>query len=107
MKRVIREAAVGLGLCALALSADAAGPADRGRELFESTQLGTSGTSCISCHPGGKKLEWAGSSYDDAKLAAIVNRCIEKALKGKPLDPGGEDMKALMQHIRSFGNPGG
>lgn len=54
MKRVIREAAVGLGLCALALSADAAGSADRGRELFESTQLGTSGTSCSSCHPGGR-----------------------------------------------------
>ncbi|AJE03347.1 c-type cytochrome [Geobacter pickeringii] len=79
---------------------------DRGKELFESPKLGTSGKSCSSCHPGGRKLEWAASTYDDEKLTEIVNRCIEKSLKGKPLDPASDDMKSLIAYIKTFGAPG-
>lgn len=79
---------------------------ERGKELFESATLGTTGKSCASCHPGGRKLEWAGTSYDEEKLTAIVNRCIENALKGKPLDLGSGDMKSLVTYIRTFSGPG-
>lgn len=102
--RIILGTVAGVCLLVQPLQADV-GQTDRGRELFESTNLGSTGKSCNGCHPGGKKLEWAGASYDNAKLASIVNRCIEKALKGKPLEPDGDDMKALVQHIRSFGSP--
>ncbi|WP_298269360.1 cytochrome C [Geobacter sp.] len=79
---------------------------DRGKELFESVKLGTNGKSCATCHPGGRKLEWAASSYGDEKLTSIVNRCIEKSLKGKPLDPDSDDMKSLVGYIKTFGGPG-
>lgn len=79
---------------------------ERGKELFESTKLGTTGKSCASCHPGGRKLEWAGTSYDEEKLTVIVNRCLEKSLKGKPLDPASDEMKSLVAYIRTFSGPG-
>jgi hypothetical protein len=78
---------------------------DRGRELFESEQLGTVGKSCASCHPGGRKLEWAATGSDE-KLAATINRCITGALKGKRLDPAGPDMASLLLYIRSFAGIG-
>lgn len=89
---------------AVAYAADAS--LDRGKELFESSKLGTTGKSCASCHPGGRKLEWAASTYEDGKLTEIVNRCIEKSLKGKPLDPASDDMKSLIGYIKTFGAPG-
>ncbi len=94
-------------LISLAVTAQAAdGPTlERGKELFESTKLGTSGKSCASCHPGGRKLEWA-ATYDEGKLTGIVNKCIEKALKGKPLDPAGNDMQSLIMYMKTFAGPG-
>lgn len=73
----------------------------RGEELFNSTQLGTSGKSCASCHPGGKKLE-AAAGYKDDKLAAIINRCIMKPLKGKPLAADSTDLRSLIIYLKSF-----
>lgn len=94
-------------LISLAVAAQAAdGPTlERGRELFESTKLGTNGKSCASCHPGGRKLEWA-ATFDDGKLAGITNKCIDKALKGKPLDPAGTDMQSLIMYMKTFAGPG-
>ena len=74
---------------------------ERGQLLFESVQLGTSGKSCATCHPGGKKLEWAATEGDE-KLAETINRCIATALKGQRLDPAGDDMAALIRYINSF-----
>ncbi|BDV43245.1 cytochrome c [Geotalea uraniireducens] len=79
---------------------------ERGKALFENTKLGNNGKSCATCHPGGKKLEWAATSYDDAKLVSIINRCIKGSLKGEPLDPESIDMKSLAMYIKTFSGPG-
>jgi len=73
----------------------------RGEELFNSTQLGTSGKSCASCHPGGEKLEEV-AGYKDDELAAIINQCIMKPLKGKPLAAGSTDLTSLIIYLKSF-----
>lgn len=94
-------------LVALASPAVAAdGPSvERGKELFSSAELGTSGKSCAACHPDGKKLESA-AAYDEEQLAGIVNQCIKKPLQGKVLDPGSTEMKSLIMYIRTFAKPG-
>lgn len=74
---------------------------DRGRELFESTRLGKSGKSCATCHPGGRKLEWAGT-FEDDRIAQMINTCIQKALQGKPLTPGSDDMKSFVMYLKTF-----
>ncbi|HTP65403.1 MAG TPA: cytochrome C, partial [Geobacteraceae bacterium] len=80
----------------------AAGPSlERGKELFNSTRLGTNGKSCAGCHQGGKRLAGA-ASHDEGELATIVNQCIATMLKGKPLDPGSADMKSLIMYIKSL-----
>lgn len=73
----------------------------RGEELFNSTQLGTSGMSCASCHPGGMKLDEA-ASYKDEELAATINQCITKPLKGRPLEDGSPELKSLIIYIKSL-----
>ena len=73
----------------------------RGEELFNSTQLGTNGKSCASCHGGGKKLEEA-AAYQDDELGAIINRCIAKPLKGKPLAADSTDLTSLIMYLKTF-----
>ena len=93
-------------LVSIAVTAQAAdGPTlERGKELFESTKLGTTGNSCATCHPGGRKLEWA-ATYDDGKLKSVVNKCIEKALRGNTLDPAGNDMQSIIMYMKTFAGP--
>lgn len=74
---------------------------ERGRDLFESKKLGTSGKSCETCHPGGRKLEWAGTQ-EDGKLAATINRCIAGPIKGKPLAGESAEMQSLIRYLRSL-----
>ena len=78
--------------------------AERGKQIFESTKLGTNGKSCASCHPGGKKLEWAGT-YDDERLGEISNKCISKALQGKPFKEDSDDLKSLILYLKTFAGP--
>jgi cytochrome c553 len=87
----------------LAMAAN--GPSlDRGKELFNSPQLGTSGKSCASCHPNGKKLDQVAID-DDEQLAQIINQCIKQPLKGTALEPGSNEMKSLVMYIRSLAKP--
>lgn len=88
----------------LAVAEDAS--LEKGKALFENTRLGSNGKSCATCHPGGKKLEWAATTYDDAKLASIINRCIKASLKGEPLDPESTEIKSLVMYVKTFGGPG-
>jgi len=71
---------------------------DKGRQLFTSDKLGTSGRSCATCQKKKKKLKKA-ATYDEADLADIINRCIAGPLEGQPLDPGSTDMKSLVLYI--------
>jgi cytochrome c len=78
--------------------------AARGKELFDSKELGTNGMSCSTCHPDGKRLQGVAALADE-DLAATVNACLSGPLKGKTLDPGSTDMKSLMLYLKGFANP--
>ena len=78
--------------------------ADQGKMLFENVKLGTNGKSCATCHPGGRKLEWA-ATFPEDKLANIINTCITKSLKGKPLAVDSAEMKSLVRYIKTFAAP--
>jgi len=99
MKRMVMTLSI-LAAASLALAADVASPA-KGKELFTSKQLGTSGKSCSTCHPDGKGLTQT-AELDEGELGAIINQCILKPLKGKALDPASADMKSLVLYIRSM-----
>jgi cytochrome c len=74
---------------------------ERGKELFNSTTLGTNGKSCASCHAGGKKLEEA-AGYDQKQLEQIVNQCIVNALKGNALASGSPDLTSLVSYLKTL-----
>lgn len=74
---------------------------ERGKELFNSTRLGSNQRSCASCHPDGKNLAKAGA-YGDKKLTRIVNQCIQNALAGDPLAGDSADMASLLMYVRTF-----
>ena len=78
--------------------------AAKGRELFNGTQLGTSGKSCASCHRDGSGLKEA-AGFDEEHLSGIVNQCIAKPLKGKPLSADSTEMKSLLMYLRTFARP--
>ncbi len=73
----------------------------RGKELFETTSLGTSGKSCSTCHPHGKGLEEIGA-YDDPMLEEMINFCIRDALEGAMLEPTSPRLKAFRLYLRSL-----
>ena len=76
------------------------GNAERGKVLFNDPQFadGKAGVSCNSCHPDGKN---AAKDADDSGVRQIINACIEKALKGKPIDPGSSRMDDLVAYLKS------
>jgi len=93
-----------IGVNSASLHASEVVSVELGKSLFENTKIGKSGKSCATCHPGGSKLEWAGT-YDDEKLEEIANRCIQKALQGKPLKEGSDEIKSLILYIKTFAGP--
>jgi mono/diheme cytochrome c family protein len=74
---------------------------DRGRELFNSTGLGSNGMSCAGCHMGGQGLDNV-AAYNEKKLGSIVNQCITRALAGKALEEGSADLESLVRYVRSI-----
>ncbi len=92
-------------VASLALAGDMPS-SERGKELFNSTKLGSNGKSCATCHRDGKKLERA-ANYDEGQLGELINQCIENPLKGKALGPATSDMKSLIIYIKTFAKPGG
>ncbi|MBI4825273.1 MAG: hypothetical protein HY807_02480 [Nitrospirae bacterium] len=87
------------------------GDAAKGKVLFNDPKLGngTTGKSCNSCHPNGRNLEHAGEKTafnimgkKQGSLEEAVNICIEMPLKGKAIDPKGQDMKDIVSYIKSL-----
>jgi len=78
---------------------------EKGKELFNSTTLGSNGKSCSTCHMDGKKLDRA-ANYDEGELGEIINQCIKNSLGGKALDPSSSEMKSLIMFVKSFAGPG-
>jgi hypothetical protein len=101
MKRMI-VILVAVGAMTTAVMAAEAGkdPVARGAELFKNAKLGTNGKTCATCHPDGTRLEEA-ASYGDDQLAKVINRCIEKALSGKPIPVDSDNMTSMIKYIRA------
>ncbi|HEX9024605.1 MAG TPA: cytochrome C [Geobacteraceae bacterium] len=100
-----------MALCAVAVTVSLATAAgvpsiEQGRELFNSSDLGTNGKRCATCHAGGKGLGEA-AGYDPVRLEKIANQCIKKALKGKELAPGSVELASLVMYLQSLAAVGG
>ena len=92
----------------------ATGDVDNGKRLFESPTLGggTSGKTCATCHPGGRRLSGRlfGNADDSeevkaqkrSRLAGMVNTCIERPLAGKAIDPSGSEMADIIAYMKSL-----
>lgn len=96
---------------ALVCSIAVAGDVTKGKALFNDPTLGggTAGKSCGTCHPNGrgleniadkKELKFAGKTFNN--LEDAINTCIEKANKGKALNPQSDQMKDLVAYIKSL-----
>ena len=74
------------------------GDAQKGKQLFADPKLGgsTNDKSCNSCHPDGKGLENA------KDVESMTQKCIEKALEGKPLAADSQELKDLVAYIKSL-----
>jgi cytochrome c553 len=81
-----------------------------GKQLFHSPALGSTNKSCASCHIEGEDLRGVAESYPkfsdlaakEITLIEMNNICIERALKGKPLDPESDAAQALAAYIRNL-----
>jgi cytochrome c len=82
-----------------------------GKALFNDPEFAgsTNDKSCNSCHPDGRGLEKAadkasfsimGNQMDS--LEDTVNTCIKMALKGNVLSKDSQQMKDIVQYIKSF-----
>lgn len=56
----------------------------------------TNDKSCNSCHPDGKGLE------NVKDVESMTQKCIEKALAGKPLAADSQELKDLVAYIKSL-----
>lgn len=72
-----------------------------GKTLFESTELGTKGKSCQTCHSQGKGLDMIGD-FNDEELKDIINACLRDALGGKLISVESQEMVALHDYVRQF-----
>ncbi len=86
------------GICAQATEAPTL---DLGKTLFESTELGSTGRSCATCHPQGKGLEMVGD-FNDAELKDIINACLRDALKAEMISVESQEMDALLAYVRKL-----
>ena len=72
-----------------------------GETLFESTELGTKGRSCATCHPQGKGLDMIGD-FNDTELKDIINACLRDALGADMISAEAQEMNALVGYVREF-----
>lgn len=85
---------------------------DKGKALFESPSLGggTTGKSCKTCHQGGDNLgsdlfernDFTIMGMGKKSLAEVINVCIEKPLGGTAIDPQGQEMKDLIDYMKTL-----
>lgn len=73
---------------------------EKGKALFNDPKLGTTGKSCNDCHKNGEGMEKAGARKD---LETVINACIARSIKGKPLDEKSMEMQSMVKYIKSLG----
>jgi mono/diheme cytochrome c family protein len=91
------------------LTASPAASIEKGKALFNDIGLGTTGSSCNTCHMNGKGLEaaavrkqWIRSDKTYTTLEGLVNGCITTGLRGKALDVRSVEMQSIVLYIRSL-----
>ena len=72
-----------------------------GKALFESTELGTKGRGCVTCHEQGKGLEMIGD-FNNTELKDIINACLRDAMGGQLMSTESQELEALRVYVRSF-----
>jgi cytochrome c peroxidase len=72
-----------------------------GKALFVSTELGTKGRGCVTCHEQGKGLEMIGD-FNDTELKDIINACLRDAVGAKMISTEAQEMEALLGYVRGF-----
>lgn len=72
-----------------------------GKALFESTELGTKGHGCVTCHEQGKGLEMIGD-FNDTELKDIINACLRDAMGGQLMSTESQELEALLGYVREF-----
>ena len=72
-----------------------------GKALFESTELGSKGRGCVTCHEQGKGLEMIGD-FNDSELKDIINACLRDAMGGQLMSTESQELEALLGYVRSF-----
>ncbi len=104
MKKHIVLAAV----CALFLIGGSAFGAEKsstetGKEMFNDPKLSGSanGSSCNSCHKGGKGLENAG---EKKKLTKLINNCLVGNMEGEKMDGRKAPMRSLKKYVQTLNN---
>ncbi len=92
-----------------AVGAAGTGSIERGKALFNSTELGSNGSSCATCHPAGAGVENAGGKQTfnimGQKLEGLedaVNFCIKMALQGEYLKKDSQEMSDIVSYIESL-----
>ncbi len=78
---------------------------ERGEFLWNDTRLGTSGTSCASCHPNGALLnakpypKHVKMTEDIVTLDQMINFCMINPMKAKPLAWNSQKLTALAAYV--------
>jgi cytochrome c peroxidase len=89
----------------------ASGGVEKGKALFNDPKFSGGTKSCSECHPNGKGLEkagekgrteWKNPAGTWLTLEDASNVCLIMANKGKAIDPRGEDMKFIIDYIKSL-----
>ncbi len=75
----------------------------KGQALFASTELGSNGKACATCHPDGKGLQEI-DAYSDPQLREMINFCIRDAQKGTMLPLDSPKIESLLLYLRSLPN---
>ncbi len=90
-----------LGIIAVGVQATEGPTLALGKTLFESTELGSKGRSCATCHPQGKGLAMVGD-FNDEELKDIINACLRDAMGAKLISTESQEMEALLGYVRKF-----
>lgn len=82
-----------------------------GEKLWNDPELGKSGSSCATCHPGGALLnskpypKYIGMADDVLTLDQMINFCMKNPMQAKPLEWNSQNMTALAAYVTA--NSGG
>jgi mono/diheme cytochrome c family protein len=82
----------------------------KGKALFNDPELGSSGSSCNTCHTDGRGLEkaakkrkWIIGGKVHSTLEEAINYSIVTGLRGSALNVESAEMQSLVLYIKSLG----